>query len=833
MPAKSTPLMQQYWGIKDQHRDKILFFRMGDFFEMFAEDAELAAPLLGIALTVRNKKSGDDTKMCGMPHHSIAGAVSKLLAAGHKVAICDQIEDPKLAKGLVKRAVTRVLTPGMVYDPETLDELTSHFLCSYSEQTVSFLDVTTRQALSYKVSSEAERRELIALLSPVELVLTSEQKRLQMADREEGAKALEPQIVLSVYEGENQESLSPEERLTGYVASLQGEEALRGLGSFEQKRLKNAMRLSAVTLRHLEVFQTYKGEKIGSLFHAVNRTKTSAGARRLKSWLQFPLVDQAQIELRQQRVQHWKQDYSRLKQFRSELSLVGDLERRLAKISQPTCTARDLLNLAASLEAGLSAGRLAPLVANDVQGCLGEASELVAQIGQMLKEDPGASVKEGGLIRAGVSAKLDELIALSQDSQALLAEMEASEKQKTGIPSLKIRYNNVFGFYLEVTKTHTDKVPPHYVRKQTLTNAERYITDELQKLEDKVLSAKSKRNDLEYEIFSELRSRVLAVSLEILSLARVWSEWDVSSSLAYVSLEFGYSRPVFSEKQHLSLQACRHPVVEQTQMSSFVPNTIELEASGCLLLTGPNMAGKSTLMRQVAINAILAQIGSDVACESAELPIFDQVFTRIGASDHLSEGLSTFMVEMTETAALLSASTSKSLLILDEIGRGTSTYDGMSLAQAILEHLIKHKKCTTLFATHYHELVELEKKFEVIQNAHMSIVEKGGDIEFLHTLKPGPALKSYGIGVARLAGLPKALLKRAENLMKKHESKSSSEQIGFEEFLVEAELPEASRQSEAPQALEQMAEEVKAMNLPQMTPLEVMNRISQWQKELS
>ncbi|MEO0335460.1 MAG: DNA mismatch repair protein MutS, partial [Pseudomonadota bacterium] len=392
MPAKTTPLMQQYWGIKDQHQDKVLFFRMGDFFEMFADDAELAAPILGIALTVRNKKSGDDTKMCGMPHHSISGAVSKLLSAGHKVAICDQVEDPKLAKGLVKRAVTRVLTPGMVYDPETLDELSSHYLCSYDEQKVSFLDVTTKEAFTYGFSGVVEREELISLLNPVEFVLDSQQKRERIAE-----SGLSSQV-LSVHEvrDESWSGHEPEKRLVAYVRALQGDQILEGLSAFELRRLKNHMRLSPTTLRHLEVFHTYKGEKEGSLFEAINRSKTSAGARLLKSRLQFPLIDEEQIAYRQARVEYWKSDYKRLTAFRSELSGVGDLERRLSKLSQPTCNGRDLLNLAASLEAGLKSQRLAPAANAEAQQSLQLAATMVEKVGMTVREEPPASVRDGG-----------------------------------------------------------------------------------------------------------------------------------------------------------------------------------------------------------------------------------------------------------------------------------------------------------------------------------------------------------------------------------------------------------------------------------------------------
>ena len=769
---KLTPLMQQYWEIKKQHLDKILLFRMGDFYEMFYDDARVAAPILNIALTARNKKMEDETPMCGVPHHSIAGPIGKLLASGRKVAICDQLEDPEVAKGIVKRGVTRTLSPGMVYDPENLSELSANYVAAWDDQTVSFLDGSTGECFYYFAKRDADALSLFALLRPAEVLLTKNQF------------AVTEQLPFTFYKTEFEEveenwperfqaAPSSAKRLLTYATRMQGTALLAALKSFEERSLSERMELSANVLKHLEIFQSYRGDERGSLFVAINRTKTSSGARLLRQWLSFPLLKQTQIEERGDRIETWISKPSELKILRQTLAQMGDVERRLAKISYSNAHVRDLQALKESVQVGIT---LMPFCENITDYEQQLAHSLVQRISKTLVEDLPLNMRTGGYIRTGVLPNLDELIELSENAQKLLLELEAREKENTQISSLKVRYNNIFGYYIEVTNAHKDKVPDHYKRKQTLTNAERYVTQELHELETKILSSRDRRVQVEEKVFSELREYVLSLGPALLNLAQKWSELDVLSSLAWLAMEQKYIRPEFTgcesgTNRELKLESSRHPVVEQEVQRTFVPNNVNLDAGECMLLTGPNMAGKSTLMRQVALTAIMAQVGSFVPARRARLPIFHQIFTRIGTSDSLSEGLSTFMVEMMETAEMLKGAGPNTLVVLDEVGRGTSTYDGMSLAQAILEFLMAQAKCMTFFATHYHEMTDLAQQHPRIHNAHMGVQERGQDIHFLYTLKTGPANKSYGIHVAKLAGLPDEVVERSKQLLKEHEKR--------------------------------------------------------------
>ncbi|MGE4133602.1 MAG: DNA mismatch repair protein MutS [Bdellovibrionales bacterium] len=824
MQPKLTPLMQQYWEMKSAHADKIMLFRMGDFFEMFHQDAETAAPILNIALTQRNKKAQDATSMCGVPHHSIAGPIGKLLAAGYKVAICDQIEDPAQAKGIVKRAVTRVLTPGMVYDPSTLDELKAHYLASYDEENVAFADLTTGTAFRYQVVHEREREELLNLLNPVELVLSAAQinKRRQAGQVFSGMiSAHEMDSAIERHRDPTTEPLAVQ-RLLSYMTAMQGQEAVSTLSPFEVRRFGGGLRISATTYSHLEVFSNMRGGREGTLCEAMDRTRTSSGARLLITWLLSPSCDRNVILARQGEVAAWMKDSGKLKEFRQRLSRLGDVERRLGKIHAAGFNARDLRAIGQSLATGLSLSEMDPM--GPVVEESTRLSELSLRIEAQIVDDPPIAVKEGGLIRAGVYAELDELVKLSQNMNTLLVELEQREKEATGISSLKVRYNSVFGFYIEITKTHSDKAPDHYRRKQTLTNAERYTTDELSALEEKVLSARSKRDQMEYEIFSQLRQEVIHSSSAILQAARTWSHWDVTSALAWLALERDYVAPTFNEAAKLHYELARHPVLEQTLKGAFVANSVRLESGAAILLTGPNMAGKSTLMRQVALIALMAQVGSFVPCQSADQPLYDQIFTRVGASDALNEGKSTFMVEMSETADILKQATSRSLIIMDEIGRGTSTYDGLSLAQAILEHLLTNKKPHLLFATHYHELTKLVGEFPELSASHMSVQEKGGKIQFLHTLVAGAANQSYGVHVAKLAGLPASVTQRAQKLLNGFQSASETPlQLALQPLLEPSVAGEESA----------WLQELKNTDLTRLTPLEALNKLSEWQREAS
>jgi DNA mismatch repair protein MutS len=751
--------MQQYWEIKSAHKDKVLLFRMGDFFEMFHEDAVTAAPILGIALTVRNRKANDETKMCGVPHHSIGSPIAKLLQAGHKVAICDQIEDPALAKGLVKRAVTRVLTPGLVYDPTTMDQLSGHYITAYDPDRVAFFETTTGEAFFYWASNE-ERERLWTLIQPKELVLTGQQRAVF-----EGILNWQPH--LSVHNGDA--SLSVLDRLIDYAVTLQGEDLRQTIGNWQERRLHDLMEVSANTIRQLEIFLNYKGDRRGSLLHAIDRTKTSSGARLLKSWLQFPLLSVEKIRERQERIHSWIVRPDALPGLRQILGSMGDIERRMGKIATPNFNARDLLALAQSLRAGLSIAEQSQSIAREV-AILEATAALTIKLEAQIHDEPPIATREGGIFKKSVNPSLDELIALSEEGERMLSEFEAQERKSTGITSLKVRSNNVFGYFIEITNAHAAKAPSNYQRKQTLANAERYVTPELAALEAKILTSQTRRAHLEWEMLSRLRSEVLRASADLIHFARAISDLDVTSSLAWLAIENNYCRPQINEEGPIDLEDSRHPVVEQEVGHKFVPNSIQLQSGGCLLLTGPNMAGKSTLMRQVALVAWLGQIGSFVPGRRASLPIFKNIFTRIGASDSLSEGHSTFMIEMRDAAEIVARCDAKSLIILDEVGRGTSTFDGLSLAQAILEHLLECAKPYVLFATHYHELNTLNERYRQIRNAHMAIHEKSGEIEFLHTMQNGPANKSYGIHVAKLAGLPKSVTERAHRLLKGFEA---------------------------------------------------------------
>jgi len=828
--------MEQYWSTKAAHPDKIMLFRMGDFFEMFYEDAQTAAPLLGIALTARNKKSGDQTPMCGVPHHSIGGHISTLLGHGLKVAICDQVEEASQAKGLVRREVTRILSPGMVYNPDDLSMDRPNYLAAYSDNLLAFLEPTTGECFFYPVKTWAETLELIKTLAPAELVVSENQNQLKdstflVSVHETNLNAADVESLMG--EDSSKSPSSPALRLLSYCKAMQGGDVLLVLRPFEKRTCEFRLQLGENTLRHLEVFNSYKGGRDGTLYWAINRTKTAGGARLLRQWLQFPLGSKEKIIARQDEIQKWMASLEPLKALRKDLAAIGDLERRLGKVSQPQCHPRDLQSLGLALEGGL---KVLPFTAINDSGVIDDIQDLVGAIEQTLREEMPNNYRDGAFINKGVHTVLDEFIDIAANSQKKITELEAAERERTGIPSLKVRYNNVFGFYIEVTNTHKAKVPKErYMRKQTLTNAERYVTDELNELEKKVLTAKSKRNELELEIFAGLKAHVLKKVSSLLTLAQGVNRLDVLTSLAWLSLENSYSRPEIIEAGTLVLEGCRHPVVEQClTTSAFVPNDISVEPHQCLLLTGPNMAGKSTVMRQVAVAVILGQMGSFVPARKARLPLVDKIFTRIGASDFLTEGLSTFMVEMQETAEMLKQSTAQSLVILDEVGRGTSTYDGMSLAQAILEHFVSQICPMTLFATHYHEMTSLSEAYpQKVVNFHMSIADGGGGLKFLYQLAPGPATKSYGIQVADLAGIPKKVVRHAEKILQQLEKKATSvggtPQLDLFSGALSAMEPEPEAVETLPSPFEK---DIRDLEIHKMTPLDALNKISQWQKDL-
>lgn len=773
-----TPLMKQYWDIKSQHKDKILLFRMGDFFELFHKDAEVAAPLLNIRLTYRNKQSTEKTPMCGFPHHSLKLPIATLLAEGHKVAICDQVEEASEAKALVKREVTHILSPGMVYDPDTLDELSQYFIAAYDKDSVSFLDLSTGEAFYYLINSEKEALGLLHLLKPVELVVTAQQ-RAYWLDKNKNfhisvySKKVETTIEASAENNKIHSRIYEANAvnfLLAYINTVKSN--ITHIQPFEKRSLKDSFNISGQSLYNLEVFKNYGGENKGSLFSVINKTRTAGGARLLKDYLKFPLADKQKIIKRQNKIKYWTDHTSELKTLRQNLSLVGDIQRSLLKLSYPSCHPRDILFLSKSLRAAVE---VYGLLSDKDKKYLPQEIILLAfkiseNINNTLIADPPNLLKNGNFIKQYANPKLDELRSFAEEGDSYLQNLAEQERKRTGIPSLKISYSPVFSFYIEVTNTHKDKVPSDYKAKQSLKQATRYGYPPLDKVADKLLLAKQKTLSLEYECLNNLKKEVSQCFSDFLLLSRFINEIDVFSSLSWLALENNYVCPEFTENT-VNLLASRHPVLEQLQ--NFTSNDIFLDRGKAIVLTGPNMAGKSTIMRQVALSVLLCQIGSFVPARQAQLCLFDGIYTRIGASDILSEGVSTFMLEMQETASILKTASTQSLVVLDEIGRGTSTYDGLSLAQAILEYFLSETKATLFFSTHYHEISSLEENYSNMENQHMAVKEdkqKTNSIEFLYTLTKGSASKSYGLYVAKLAGLPVDLLSRAEDILTKLEN---------------------------------------------------------------
>ena len=841
--AKLTPLMKQYWQVKSKHPDKVVLFRMGDFFEMFYEDAEKAAPILNIVLTSRNKKFSNSVKMCGLPHHSVAGAIGKLLNAGFKVAICDQVEPVSQAKGLVKREVTRILTPGMVYDPESLDQLSANYLCALDENSVSFVDLTTGVSFFYQVSDSSRQKQLIHLLNPVELVLSPDQKEKYFSDKEWDTYH-QTTFDCDIDDGLNGSTVhhsfsfddppASVQRLKKYVKSQQGVLSLKTIQPFQKREFAQHIQMSFTAHEHLEIFKTYEGEKKDSLFYAINRTKTPCGARLLKLRIQTPSCHKTEIEKRWNAVDEWLKNPETIKQARDILFKIGDIERRLGKISHPQCNGRDLLGLATSLDHSLSALGLCSLMSLH-QETAQVLQELSNEINNTIRSDAPASNQQGHIIKKGVSDELDKLLEDSESRQSSLKRLEDQERMQTGIPSLKIRYNSVFGYYIEVTKVHSKKIPGHYIRKQTLTQAERYTTEKLQTIEEQILSARVRRVEMELQVFEELKEKIINMLPDLFYLSRLICEMDVNVSWAWLAIERAYVRPHFASDAQLVLVNSRHPVVEQKLAQAFVPNTVRMKTGECLLLTGPNMAGKSTLMRQVALIVIMAQAGGFVPAEQALLPLFKKIFTRIGASDSLSKGLSTFMMEMKESVEILKNADESSLIILDEIGRGTATYDGMSLAQAILEYLVTKKKSLIFFATHYHELTELSKSLSSVRNAHISVKEEKGVVDFLYTLVSGASAQSYGVHVARLAGFPEEILARAEELLKNREQSapdSSSRKKLPPASSVSMEPLKKSSSSTQEIHHQSVIQQIHTYPLMEKSPLETVKAVSVWKKDI-
>ena len=808
----ATPMMRQYLAIKAQHPDAIVFYRMGDFYEMFLRDAELAAPLLEIALTTRDKGKPDAVPMCGVPVHSADGYVRRLTELGHRVAVCEQVEDPRAAgRRLVRREVVEVVTPGLVGDPETLEAASEVALAALvpgpGEAGLAILEASTGEFRATRLPAEGALPRALAdeleRVAPRELLLERGQaerlgERLRallpgVAQTALDARDFEPAGAPGRPEGFDAAARDPATRaaaaLLRYLAANQPF-ALTQATRLRHYTLSDAMGLDPATRAHLELFENGEDRtRRGTLVERLDRTRTPLGARRLARWLAYPLVDPDRIAARQDAVA-WLAERDRLRaRLREALRGVRDLERQLAKAARPSATPRDLAALRGSLRALPGLARALeegdPALLAGVPGprppALPEirpAAEAQALLEEALVEEPPAlprgsrGASETGYVREGHRAELDALRESARKGREWIAGLETRERERTGIASLRVRFHPVHGYGLEVTKANLGRVPPDWERKQTLANAERFTTRELREMEQGVLGARDRAASLEREIFEGVRQATLAQAAAIRAAAQAVADLDALASLAEVAREDGWVRPCVDGSARLEIRAGRHPVVEaalRRRGEEFVPNDTELDPADAQigLLTGPNMSGKSTYLRQVALLVLLAQMGSFVPAESARLGVVDRIFTRVGASDRLARGESTFMVEMRETANILAQASPRSLVILDEIGRGTSTFDGLSIAWAVAEwlHDTPGVRARTLFATHYHELADLARVRPRVRNAHFEVREWGDEVVFLRRLAPGAASRSYGIQVARLAGLPAALLERARGIL--------------------------------------------------------------------
>ncbi len=794
-------MIKQYLAIKEKYADAILFYRMGDFYEMFFEDAEVASRILEITLTSRNKKDEFPIPMCGVPYRAVKGYIARLIDHGRKVAICDQIEDPALSKGLVKREVVRVITPGMIVDNEFLDEKTDNYVLAVATSNdtagLSYLDISTgifRVAESEDINSivdEALRISPSEVLFPVSfknnrvfssLISALSEKSVtfledRVFDYNRGRERLIDQFKTVSLEGFGCEHLKAGVRAAGalifYVRETQ-KQAVQHFTGIETYSLSNFLLVDDLSCRNLELVKNIRTDtKQGTLLGILDRTVTAMGGRLIKRWVKYPLLDIPEIQSRQDAVEEAKDNIQIRRDIRDGLKSVYDLERLGSKIVMGHSNARDLVALKRSLNrlpgiwsllSQLKAGRF------KCRHNIENLHDLATLIERAIREDAPLTINEGGIIKTGYNPELDALIAISQDGKAWLASLETREKEATGINTLKVSYNKVFGYFIEVPKARSEAVPLHYVRKQTLVNAERYITDELKSFESKVLGAEDQRAALEFRIFNEIKDEIIKHNKLIQQIAKFLASLDCLLNLAEIADQNDYQRPEFNTEGYILIEDGRHPVVEKMITGErFVPNTIRIDntENQILVITGPNMAGKSTVLRQVALIVLMAQMGSFIPANRASIGLTDRIFTRVGALDNLSQGQSTFMVEMQETANILNNATGQSLVIMDEIGRGTSTFDGLSIAWAVAEYLhdLKGKGVKTLFATHYHELTELARLKPRVKNYNISVKEWNDEIIFLRKLVEGGTNRSYGIQVARLAGIPEQVIVRAKKIL--------------------------------------------------------------------
>ncbi len=900
MTEPSTPLMRQYAAIKKEHPSALLFFRLGDFYELFFDDAVLAAKELQITLTSRNKEKGIAIPMCGVPHHAAEGYIAKLIRKGFKVAICEQVEDPRVAKKLVRREVTRVVTPGTAAD-SSLSSEENNFLAAVTQigERVGFaaLDLSTGEfrATEFQGADAAKRiQEEIQQLRPKEVLYASSAPLFEGSSVFAGDSPAKVSTTTGYAETPLDDWIFAPDHSIPLLENHFGVLSLEGFGlsgkpaaaaaagailyyvrSTQRGTLSHVDRiglyerqtclvLDAVTVRNLELIEPlFAGADAGvTLFRSVDATVTPMGKRLLRSWLLRPSIDIAEINARLDAVESQAKETIAREELRRALDGILDLERLLSRVTLETANPRDVLALAASLAklptvrkalerfggsnahlaAADSAARTMPLAQlkegsperlTTLHTSVDELTDLRQRVEGTIIPEPPISLSDGGVIQPGADKELDQLRDLSRNSKQFLAQIEQRERQRTGIASLKVKFNSIFGYYLEISKANSHLAPPDYERKQTLVNAERFTTPELKEYESKILDAQEKIVDIERRLFADLRSAIAGEARRIRQTALALAEVDVLAALAQIAASRDYCRPRFDDSTDIEIVAGRHPVIEQLELGSgdrFVPNDLFLNSTtnAIMVLTGPNMGGKSTYLRQAALTVIMAQAGSFVPARSARLGLVDRVFTRIGASDNLARGRSTFMIEMTETAAILHTATPRSLILLDEVGRGTATYDGLAIAWAAVEYIHARTRAKTLFATHYFELTELAEQLSGVKNYHVTVKETGGGIAFLRKVAPGAADRSYGIEVAKLAGLPIEVIVRAREVLAEHEN-AERQLMGH---LSPGSTPPAAQLTIFTPLSQPVLDKLREVDLNSLTPLEALNLLAQLKKQV-
>ncbi len=855
-----TPLMKQYMEMKKKHPDAILLFRVGDFYETFSEDAIAESEILGITLTRRANGSAQYVELAGFPHHALDTYLPKLVRAGKRVAICEQLEDPKTTKKLVKRGITELVTPGVSINDTLLDHRENNFLAAlnFGKQTigVAFLDISTGEFLAAEGSADYIEK-LLSNFAPKEVLVERGNKKLLADSFPEHYLAFElddwiftedaaMDRLLKQFETSSLKGFGINAMPSAVVAAgailhyldITQHTHISHITSIARVEEEKAVRLDRFTVRNLELVQSMSDDG-KSLLDVIDRTVSPMGARLLRRWVLFPLKDAREINRRLDIVEYFFREPSERDDLKDALAQIGDLERLIGKVSAGRVNPRELIQMHHALsmigpikEICLSSGQPA---LESIGRQLNPCAEMAARIEREIAPDPPTAINRGSVIREGVDSELDELREIAYKGKDYLLQLQQRESALTGIPSLKVAYNNVFGYYIEVTNTHKDKVPPEWIRKQTLVNAERYITEELKEYEEKILGAQDKIAVIEQRIYTSLVQDLCEYIPAILLDAQMVAQLDVFGSFTRVALENRYNRPVVDDSLELSLVEARHPVIEKELPPGepYITNSVSLSNNGTqvMMITGPNMSGKSALLRQTALNVLLAQIGSFVAADSAHIGIVDKIFTRVGASDNISLGESTFMVEMNEAASILNNMSQRSLILFDELGRGTSTYDGISIAWAIVEHIHEHGGIhpKTLFATHYHELNEMEKSFNRVVNYNVSVREIDGKVVFLRKLARGGSEHSFGIHVAKLAGMPQTIVRRADEVLRHLEkvNRESDEQVSRNLSAVadEAEGMQLSFFQLDDPVLAQLRDEILDLDINNLTPMAALNKL--------